>query len=113
MIFMGFNRTNEAFQAENAARSRSNGATSPEPQKLVRLLTEFPDKAPEGCRVVGAWVPISGAAPREPGPPGVMVVETDNFQWVPALALGSSRKDREMLFADAARVQAAVNAARA
>ena len=123
-VYLGYYRVVPGFMQENQERIRREGPTGPDP-KFVQMVRELPDKLPAGCRILGSYAPLGGASGdvSEPGPPSVMIVETDEprdlasitqyysgylaFQWAPATAVGATRQEREAWAATAATPAAA------
>jgi hypothetical protein len=114
-VYVGFYRPDPEFMRETAARARAGDqATDP---KLARLVVELPEKLPAGCKIVGAYNTFAGSALSDPGPPGVVIVDTGNgddllfisqyytgylqFLWHPARSVGATRQEREAAMAAA------------
>ena len=108
-VFLGFYRPDPEYLREAGVRRRA-GDSDPDP-RLTRLVVELTDKLPASCTVLGAYNTMAGNVLSEPGPPGVIVVETNNgedlffisqyyagylqFVWHPARSLGTTRQERE------------------
>ena len=103
-------------QAAQEQRRRGAGGADP---AFLRLVRELPERLPAGCRILSSYTPLGGAGGTvfEPGPPAVMIVESDDpahlgiisqhsggylaFLWVPATVVGASRQERERWAAQA------------
>ena len=108
-VYLGYYRPTPTFAAETQARGRERAGPDPTFRKMVQ---ELPEKLPAGCRLLGSYAPLGGggAVLSEPGPPAVMILETDSvsdlgfitqyyegyllFHWLPAVRIGASRDER-------------------
>ena len=115
-VYLGFYRPDPEYMREWGARARAG--EQPGDPRLTRLVIELPDKLPAGCRIIGAYNTMAGNVLSDPGPPGVLIVDTSNgddlllisqhysgylqFQWHPARSVGASRQEREAAMAQAA-----------
>ena len=116
-IYVGFYRPDPEFLRELGARARAG--EQPTDPKLLRLVTELPEKLPASCTIIGAYNTLAGNVLSDPGPPGVLIVDTSNgddllfisqyyvgylqFQWHPARSVGATRQEREAAMAAAAQ----------
>ena len=107
-IYIGFYRPDPEFARERSARARAGDASAD--AQLTRRVVELVDKLPASCTIVGAYNTFAGNVLSDPGPPGVLIVETSNgddvlfisqyytgylqFQWHPARAIGATRQER-------------------
>jgi hypothetical protein len=116
-VYLGSYRAVPGFVQETQDQLR-RGAGGPNPA-FLRLVRELPERLPAGCRILGSYTPLGGAggAVFEPGPPAVMIVESDDpahlgvisqhysgylaFLWVPATVVGASRQERDRWAAEA------------
>ena len=110
-VYLGYYRAVLGFVQETQDRQRRGGG-GPDPA-FLDLVRELPERLPAGCRILGSYTPLGGGggAVFEPGPPSVMIVESDDpahlgvisqhytgyltFLWVPATVVGASRPERE------------------
>ena len=115
-VYLGFYRPDPEFQREFGARVRAGEQSGD--TRIQRLVVELPDKLPASCRIIGAYNTMAGNVLSDPGPPGVLIVDTSNgddllfisqyysgylqFQWHPARAIGANRQEREAAMAQTA-----------
>jgi hypothetical protein len=108
-VYVGFYRIDPDYAREVSARSRA-GEPAADP-RLARLVVELIDRLPAGCKLLGAYNTMAGNVLNDPGPPGILIVDTSNgddllfisqyysgylqFQWHPARSVGATREERE------------------
>ena len=110
-VYLGYYRAVPGFVQQTQEQRRA-GAGGPA-GAFLDLVRELPERLPAGCRILGSYTPLGGGggAVFEPGPPSVMIVETDDpqhlaaisqhyggylaFLWVPATVVGARRPERE------------------
>ena len=110
-VYLGYYRAVPGFVQATQEQLRGGGG-GPDPAFLQRVR-ELPERLPAGCRILGSYTPLGGAGGPvfEPGPPSVMIVESDDpvhlgfisqhyggylaFLWVPATVVGASRQERD------------------
>lgn len=108
-VYLGYYRAVPRFAEEAQARAREGAGPDP---SFRRMVTELLDKLPASCHLLGSYTPLGGAGAvlSDPGPPSVMIVETDNpadlgfisqyyagylmFQWLPAVRVGATHQER-------------------
>src|SRR4051794_35420934 len=98
-VYLGYYRVVRQFQEQTQAQARDAGVEMD--AKFRQMILALPDRLPAGCTIVGSYTPIGGGAVlHEPGPPAVMIVETEStrdlvfisqyytgylqFEWTPA-----------------------------
>jgi hypothetical protein len=109
-VYLGYYRTVPWFAEEAQARARDEAGPD---ARFRRLVLELPEKLPAGCLLLGSYAPLGGggAVLADPGPPSVLIVETEDardlgfitqyyagyllFHWVPAIRVGATRDERE------------------
>ena len=115
-VYLGFYRPDPEWQKEFGRRARAG--EEPVDPKLRQLVVELPEKLPGSCTIIGAYNTMAGNVLSDPGPPGVLIVDTTNgddllfisqyysgylqFQWHPARAIGANRQEREAAMAQTA-----------
>jgi hypothetical protein len=103
-LYIGYYSPSESFVAENHRRGRAGEGPDPAMREKVVSL---PERLPDSCRVIASYTPIQSA----PDKPGVLLVDTDRsedlqfinthymgyltFRWVPGVAVGATRAERE------------------
>jgi hypothetical protein len=109
-VYLGYYRVVRTYQEQNQARAREQGLGID--AKFRQLILGLPERLPAGCRIIDSYTPIGGGSViREPGPPSVMIVETEStsdlafisqyytgylaFEWTPANRVGGTRQERE------------------
>lgn len=116
-VYLGYYRAVPGFVQETQDQVR-RGTGGPDPA-FLQLVRALPERLPAGCRILGSYTPLGGGGGVvfEPGPPSVMIVETDQpqhlatisqhyhgylaFLWVPATVVGASRQERDRWAAQA------------
>jgi hypothetical protein len=109
-VYLGYYRVARSYQDQMQERAREQRPGLDE--KFRELILGLPEKVPAGCRIDGSYPPMgAGAVLRDPGPPSVMIVETEStsdlafisryytgylaFEWTPANHVGGTREERE------------------
>ena len=108
-IYIGFFRANDDYVQEHLPRIRETGELLA-PELRQKVLDQF-DKLPASVKAIGVYRPVATAWTQASTHPGVWIAETDDpaeldfinnlwagfidFEWVPAVGLGSTAQDAE------------------